>query len=87
MAGARGAALRYEHVGHDSAWAALSPGTLLHAHAFAGLFAEKTFARLDFTEGEGRHKRQFATAGVDCIDLLILRPTSANRALLAALSG
>lgn len=82
-----GAVLRYEHVGHDPACAALSPGMLLHAHAFADLFAEKTFARFDLTEGEGQHNRQFATAGVHCVDLLILRSTLANRALLAALSG
>ena len=84
---AEGSALRYDHVGHDPAWAPLSPGTLLHAHAFAGLFAEARFARFDFTEGEGQHKRQFATHGVDCVDVLLLRATPANRVLLVALSG
>lgn len=84
---AEGDTLRYEHVGHDPAWSALSPGTLLHAHAFAELFADARFARFDLTEGEGQHKRQFATGGIDCVDLLLLRPTVANRALLAGLAG
>lgn len=81
----RDGSLLYAHVGHDPAWNALSPGSVLHAHAFADLFAEGRFARFDFTEGEGQHKRQFATGGVDCVDLLLLRPTIANRAVLAAL--
>jgi CelD/BcsL family acetyltransferase involved in cellulose biosynthesis len=83
---ADGATLRYDHVGHDPAWSALSSGTVLHAHAMADLFAERRFARFDFTEGDGQHKRQFATGSVACCDLLILRPTPANRVLLAALA-
>ena len=82
-----GSALRYDHVGHDPAWGALSPGTLLHARAFEDLFAEGRFARFDFTEGEGQHKRQFATDGTDCVDVLLLRRTAANRALVVALAG
>jgi len=84
---AEGSALRYDHVGHDPAVSHLSPGTLLHAHAFADLFAEERFARFDFTEGEGQHKRQFATDGVDCVDVLLLRRTVANRALVVALAA
>ena len=84
---ARDGSLLYDHVGHDPAWGALSPGTVLHARAFADLFAEGAFARFDFTEGEGQHKRQFATGGEPCADLLILRATVANRIALAALAG
>ena len=51
------------------------------------LFGEGRFAAFDFTEGEGQHKRQFATGGVACVDLLLLRPTVANRAVMAALGG
>jgi CelD/BcsL family acetyltransferase involved in cellulose biosynthesis len=83
---AQGTALRYDHVGHDPAWSELSPGTVLHAAAMRDLFEDR-FARFDFTEGEGQHKRQFATDGVACVDLLLLRPTLANRATLAALAG
>lgn len=84
---AEGVTLRYDYVGHDPAYAALSPGTVLLANAFADLFEEGRFARFDFTEGEGRHKRQFATGEVVCADVLILRDTVANRALAAALRG
>lgn len=83
---ADGATLRYDHVGHDPAWAHLSPGIALMAHALRGLFGDR-FARFDFTEGEGQHKRIFASGGTACVDLLLLRPTLANRVALAALSA
>lgn len=84
---ADGATLRYDHVGHDPARAAWSPGSVLQAQALADLFAEGRFARFDFTEGEGQHKRGLATGSVECVDLLLLRPTLANRLTLAALAG
>jgi CelD/BcsL family acetyltransferase involved in cellulose biosynthesis len=77
----------YAYVGHDPAQAELSPGTLLHWHAMRDLFAEGTFRLFDFTEGEGQHKRALASAGTPCVDLLLLRPTLANRAVMAALKG
>ena len=83
---AQGATLRYDHVGHDPAFAQLSPGTVLHAEAMRQLFEDR-FRRFDFTEGEGQHKRQFATGGTPCVELILLRPTLANRAALAALAG
>ena len=83
---AEGGTLRYEYVGHDPAHAALSPGTVLMRAALADLFADR-FTRFDFTEGESQQKRGLASAGVDCVDLLLLRPTLANRAALAALAG
>jgi hypothetical protein len=78
--------VRYEHVGHDPEWNEWSPGSVLHLAAMRDLFAAGTLAQFDFTEGEGQHKRQLATGGVPCADLLLLRPTLANRALLDALS-
>jgi CelD/BcsL family acetyltransferase involved in cellulose biosynthesis len=84
---AEGETLRYDHVGHDPAYSALSPGTVLQVEAMRDLFDEGRFARFDFTEGEGQHKRQLATDGVACLDLLLLRRTLANRAALAALGG
>ena len=42
------------------------------------LMAERAFALFDFTEGEGQHKRQFATGGIDCVDLMLVRPTAGN---------
>ncbi|USU04625.1 GNAT family N-acetyltransferase [Sphingomonadaceae bacterium OTU29MARTA1] len=83
---AQGSALRYDHVGHDPALNDLSPGTVLQAAAMLQLFDDR-FARFDFTEGEGQHKRLFSTGGVPCVDLLLLRPTLANRATLAALAA
>lgn len=78
--------VRYDHVGHDPDAAALSPGSVLQLEALRDLFAEGRHRRFDFTEGEGQHKRQFATGGVACADMLLLRPTIANRVTLAALA-
>ena len=83
---ADGDTLRYDHVGHDPADAVLSPGAVLQATALEDLFDDR-FARFDFTEGEGQHKRIFATGSVACVDVLLLRPTPANRLLLLALMG
>lgn len=81
-----GRALRYDYVGHDPLFGHLSPGTVLQAAAFEDLFRDR-FAYFDFTEGEGQHKRLFATGGVACVDLLMLTPTFGNRAVLAVLAG
>lgn len=84
---AQGDTLRYEYLGHDPDFAELSVGSVLQLEAMRSLFAEGRFARFDFTEGEGQHKRQFATGGVPCADLMLLRPTLANRTAIAALAG
>ena len=84
---ARGDTLLYEYVGHDPAFNDLSPGAVLQVEALRDLFEEARFRTFDFTEGEGQHKRQLATGGVACVDLLLLRPSLANRATAAALSG
>ncbi|MBO9713686.1 MAG: GNAT family N-acetyltransferase [Sphingomonas sp.] len=76
----------YAHVGHDPAFNELSPGQVLQLEAFRELFEDR-FLRFDFTEGEGQHKRTFATAGVACADLLLLRPSLANRLTTLALGG
>jgi len=83
---AEGDTLRYDHVGHDPAYAGLSPGTVLQAEALATLFADR-FAAFDFTEGEGQHKRLFASGGTDCVDLLLLRPTIGNRVAVASVTA
>ena len=84
---ARGDTLLYEYVGHDPAFNDLSPGGVLMMEAMAQLLDERRFARFDFTEGEGQHKRQFATGGVPCLDMLLLRPSLTNRMTTAALGG
>jgi Acetyltransferase (GNAT) domain len=82
-----GGVVIYAHVGHDPAFNDLSPGAVLQLEAMRELFEEGKFARFDFTEGEGQHKRQFATGGVACVDLFLLRPSLANRVTMAALGG
>lgn len=84
---AHGETLVYEYVGHDPAFNDLSPGAVLQVEAFRDLLREEKFARFDFTEGDGQHKRQYATAGVPCVDLLLLRPSLTNRVTTAALGG
>lgn len=84
---AQGETLIYEYVGHDPAFNDLSPGAVLQMEAFRDLFEEGKFARFDFTEGEGQHKRQYSTGGVACLDLLLLRPSIANRAATTALGS
>jgi CelD/BcsL family acetyltransferase involved in cellulose biosynthesis len=83
---AEGDTLRYDYVGHDASFAHLSPGTVLHAEALRMLFEDR-FARFDFTEGDGQHKRQFATGGTPCADVLLLRPTLVNRGVSLALAA
>ncbi|RMB34221.1 acetyltransferase (GNAT) family protein [Sphingomonas sp. PP-F2F-G114-C0414] len=84
---ADGESLCYTYVGHDPVHNDLSPGAVLQVEAMRELFAGRRFARFDFTEGEGQHKRQFSTAGTACVDVLLLRRTLANRATVAALQG
>ena len=75
---AEGDILIYAFLGYDPAHAELSPGTVLQLEAMRQLMAADRFRLFDFTEGDGQHKRQFATGSVDCVDLLLLRPTPAN---------
>ncbi|MFS0736525.1 GNAT family N-acetyltransferase [Sphingomonas sp. 1P06PA] len=71
--------LVYAHLGFDPAVSDLSPGGVLQLEALRLLMQEGRFVALDFTEGEGQHKRQFATGGVACADLLLLKPGILNR--------
>lgn len=77
----------YAFVGHDPRFNDWSPGAVLQLEAMRDLFGEGRFTAFDFTEGEGQHKRQFATGGTACLDVLLLRSTLANRAVIAALGG
>lgn len=82
-----GKTLIYSHLGYDPDHAALSPGTVLQLEAIRQLFEEKRFSALDFTEGDGQHKRLFATDGIECVDLLLLTPTLSNFAAAYFLNG
>jgi CelD/BcsL family acetyltransferase involved in cellulose biosynthesis len=79
-----GETLVYAHLGHDPDYARLSPGTVLQLEALERLFAEGRYRWFDFTEGEGAHKAMFGTHSIACSSLVLLRPTLANRALLAS---
>ncbi|MEG3083069.1 GNAT family N-acetyltransferase [Sphingomonas sp. PB2P12] len=84
---ADGDSLCYTYVGHDPAHNDLSPGAVLQVEAMHELFVEGRFARFDFTEGEGQHKRQFSTGGTACADVLLLRATVVNHGVVGALRG
>lgn len=75
-------AVLYQYVGYDPALAELSPGTVLQLAAFRQLFADPPAPWFDFTEGEGAHKRLFATRSWECVTVPMLRRTMANRLLL-----
>lgn len=74
----------YAYLGYDPSMAAHSPGSVLQLFAFERLFGEPGIDFFDFTEGDGQHKRQFATGRFDCANVILLRPTAANHALVAA---
>lgn len=80
-----GNTLIYAYLGYDPEHADLSPGTVLHVEAMRALFAEGRFDAFDFTEGDGAHKAQFGRASIECVDMLVLRPTMRNRAALMLL--
>jgi len=75
---AEGDTLIYAYLGYDPEHAALSPGSVLQYQAMLQLMEEGRFSLFDFTEGEGQHKKLFGTGAVDCIDLLLVRPTLRN---------
>jgi CelD/BcsL family acetyltransferase involved in cellulose biosynthesis len=79
--------LIYAYLGYDPKDAELSPGTVLQLEATRILAEEGHYTRLDFTEGEGQHKRQFGTGGIACVDVLLFKSTLANRLLIASLKG
>ncbi|MGP1352980.1 MAG: GNAT family N-acetyltransferase [Parasphingopyxis sp.] len=84
---ADGDTLVYAYLGYDPEWSRHSPGTVLLMEALRQIIDENRFRRFDFTEGDGEQKQRFATGKLDCADLLLLRKSFANRALVAALSG
>lgn len=84
---ADGDTLIYAYLGYHPEHAALSPGTMLQLEAMRGLMEERRFRLFDFTEGDGQHKRQFATGSLDCVDLLLVRRTAANLLVGHSLAG
>ncbi len=84
---AQGRTLLYAHLGYRAEFGHLSPGGVLQLEAMRMLLEERAFAYFDFTEGDGQHKRQFATASLPSHDLLLVRDTLGNRAALRTLDA
>lgn len=84
---AEGSTLLYAYLGYDPDFAEASPGTVLQYEAMRQLMAERRFRRFDFTEGDGQHKRLWATGAIDCADVLLLKRTPANLLTGHALNG
>ncbi|WP_296679037.1 GNAT family N-acetyltransferase [Novosphingobium sp.] len=82
-----GDTLVYAYLGYAPHMAAASVGTVLQLAALEQLFAEGRFRYFDFTEGDGAHKELFSTGAAHACSFYLLRPTAANRALLASLAG
>lgn len=85
---AEGETLIYAYLGYDPAYLKLSVGTVLQWLALEALFGEaetqERFRLFDFTEGEAEHKRLFSTGSVPSANVLFLRDSIANRALVRA---
>ena len=73
----------YQFLGFDPAFREHSPGTVLQYHIFERLFAEKGLRMFDFLEGEGQHKRLFATRTTRCADIYYYRRGLKNRTLVS----
>jgi len=50
-------------------------GSVLQWLALESLFGERRFRYFDFTEGESKHKRFFATHHYNCANIALLKPT------------
>jgi hypothetical protein len=61
------------YVGYDPKFRSWSPGTVLHYLTIEMLFAQRDVRILDFTEGEGEHKKFFATGSTRCADVYHFR--------------
>lgn len=80
----RAGTLSYAYLGYSPTFRDWSVGTILHWFALKDLFSESRFHYLDFTEGEGEHKKLFATGNVTSESILFLRDSLAHNALLRA---
>jgi len=76
--------LIYAYLGFAPAFREWSVGTILHWFALKDLFGGSRFRYLDFTEGDGEHKKLFATGSVSAESILFLRDSLIHRILLRA---
>ncbi len=80
-----GSRLYLDRLGFRPEFAKHSPGTVLQFLAIESLFAEQKFELFDFGEGgEGLHKRAFASHTVPCANVLYLKRTAINAAIVVS---
>jgi hypothetical protein len=74
--------LIYRYLGYDPDYRNWSPGVVLQFMVLERLFDDDQCLMFDFTEGEGAHKKFFATEGILCADIYYFRRTLRNRLIL-----
>lgn len=79
--------LTYAYLGYDATYSEWSCGTVLQYLVFERLFAEQTFRIFDFTQGEGEHKKLFATGMTPCAQVLWFRPKLRNFVVVGCHAG
>ena len=72
----------HRHAACDPAFVDLVPGAVLQLEALRDLFGERAPKRFDFANASDA--QALASEGVACVDLLLLRPSLANRAATVA---
>jgi CelD/BcsL family acetyltransferase involved in cellulose biosynthesis len=87
----RDGVVQYAYLGYLLEFTDLSPGTVLLWLAMEALLKEGEHRVFDFTEGgdPSKHgqKRLFATGGVHCADIYVLRRNLSNTAIVLAHAG
>jgi CelD/BcsL family acetyltransferase involved in cellulose biosynthesis len=74
--------LSYSYVGYDPEYMDKSVGLVLQWLALQELFGEGRFRYFDFTEGHSDHKRLFSTHQRHCGDVVMLRRSVRNGAII-----
>lgn len=74
--------MSYSYVGYDPQYMHMSVGTVLQWLATEQLFAENRFRYFDFTEGQSDHKRLFATDQRLCGNLIMVKRSFRNVAVV-----
>jgi CelD/BcsL family acetyltransferase involved in cellulose biosynthesis len=72
----------YDFLGYIPAYSDRSVGTVLQWMAMQDLCGDPTVTTFDFTEGDGAHKRMFATGSMLVADFLYLKDSMTNRLLV-----
>ena len=72
----------YAYLGYDPELSDLSPGTVLQYCALESLCEEGCHRFFDFGQGEGEHKKLFATDSFLCADVYYFRRTFRNQFLV-----